>query len=409
MPNKRLLILHCFRAPVGGLFRHVMDLARAQAERGNRVGILCDATTGGDAAERTLTEFASVAELGIHRVPMPREFGFADIQATLATRLLAAKLKIDVLHGHGAKGGAYARGAVATLKPLRQRIGAFYTPHGGSLHYDRSSLKGKVFLGLEASLLSATDGIIFESDYSLAAFTAKVKAPGARGRVVHNGLLANEFVDQTPVPDAADFLFIGELRHLKGVDLLLEALAKISLTRPVTAVIVGAGPDAASFKARAAELRLNPARVRFLGARQAQDAFPLGRCLVVPSRAESLPYIVLEAAARRIPQIATNVGGIPEIFGRLSPALIEPGSAESLTAAMRAALQHPELIANQAARLQACVAQRFTVGGMTSAILDFYRERLALAAAGSRTEASSRAEATGRAAHGLSHTGMDRA
>ena len=46
--------------------------------------------------------------------------------------------------------------------------------------------------------------------------------------------------------------------------------------------------------------------------------------MVVPSRAESLPYIVLEAAGARMPMIATNVGGIPEIFGpyrdRLGPA-----------------------------------------------------------------------------------------
>ena len=54
-----------------------------------------------------------------------------------------------------------------------------------------------------------------------------------------------------------------------------------------------------------------------------REAFKLGRNLVVPSRAESLPYIVLEAAAARVPLIATNVGGIPEIFGpyrdRLGP------------------------------------------------------------------------------------------
>ena len=44
-------------------------------------------------------------------------------------------------------------------------------------------------------------------------------------------------------------------------------------------------------------------------------AFALGRMLVVPSRAESLPYVVLEAGAAGLPIIATNVGGIPEIFG----------------------------------------------------------------------------------------------
>ncbi len=47
----------------------------------------------------------------------------------------------------------------------------------------------------------------------------------------------------------------------------------------------------------------------------ARRAFALGRILVVPSRAESLPYIVLEGAAAGIPMIATAVGDIGEIFG----------------------------------------------------------------------------------------------
>jgi hypothetical protein len=44
-------ILHCLRAPVGGLFRHVTDLARQQVADGHQVGIIADSTTGGSAAE----------------------------------------------------------------------------------------------------------------------------------------------------------------------------------------------------------------------------------------------------------------------------------------------------------------------------------------------------------------------
>ncbi|MBP0575343.1 hypothetical protein J8J27_31975, partial [Mycobacterium tuberculosis] len=53
-----LTILHCIRAPVGGAFRHVVDLALAQTAAGHRVGILCDALTGGDFAT------AKIASLG---------------------------------------------------------------------------------------------------------------------------------------------------------------------------------------------------------------------------------------------------------------------------------------------------------------------------------------------------------
>lgn len=49
---EELNILHVLRAPVGGLFRHVIDLARGQAARGHRVGLVADASTGGEQAER---------------------------------------------------------------------------------------------------------------------------------------------------------------------------------------------------------------------------------------------------------------------------------------------------------------------------------------------------------------------
>jgi glycosyltransferase involved in cell wall biosynthesis len=56
----------------------------------------------------------------------------------------------------------------------------------------------------------------------------------------------------------------------------------------------------------------------------ARQAFALARAIVVPSRAEAMPYIVLEALAAGMPMIATSVGGIPEIFPTGSIALAEP-------------------------------------------------------------------------------------
>ena len=55
--------------------------------------------------------------------------------------------------------------------------------------------------------------------------------------------------------------------------------------------------------------------VRFLGHTPARQAFAHGRLLVVPSRADSLPYVVIEAGGAGIPIIASGVGGIPEILG----------------------------------------------------------------------------------------------
>ena len=71
-----------------------------------------------------------------------------------------------------------------------------------------------------------------------------------------------------------------------------------------------------------------------------REAFKLGRVLVVPSRAESMPYIVLEAAGARVPMIATNVGGIPEIYGPYRDRLGPPDDAADLAGAHRGDARH---------------------------------------------------------------------
>ena len=384
MPGRPFRILHCLRAPVGGLFRHVRDLAREQAARGHAVGLLCDATSGDALTEARLAELTPSLALGLHKVAMSREIGLADIAATTATRRLAAELGVGVLHGHGAKGGAYARLAAQALKrvtlkhaktPDRHPVVCFYTPHGGSLHYDPVSLKGRAFMTAERHLMDRTDGLIFESRYAADTFAAKVAQPTCQFRIIHNGVLREELRDVVPVADPADFLFVGELRHLKGVDVLLEALACLAKELPVSAVIAGAGADAAMFRQQATALGLDDA-VTFPGAMPAREAFRLGRVLVLPSRAESLPYVALEAAGAGLPLIATRVGGVPEIVAGTATALVEPGDAAGLADAMRQAIASPLRAIDKATQLRRVIAERFSVGAMTDGVLDFYGQAL---------------------------------
>src|SRR5215468_5603064 len=86
-----LKILHVMRAPVGGLFRHVMDLARGQVARGHRVGLVADASTGGAQAEAALADLAPTLALGLTRVAMSRQLGVSDIAAVrhVARRIAA--------------------------------------------------------------------------------------------------------------------------------------------------------------------------------------------------------------------------------------------------------------------------------------------------------------------------------
>lgn len=367
-------ILHCLRAPVGGLFRHVCDLAKAQADLGHRVGIVCDSGTGGEAAETAFRHLEGSLELGLFRMPMHRQVGPYDYLTFRRIReIVLRQIGADVLHGHGAKGGAFARLVSDSLRKEGRHLPAVYTPHGGSLHYSHESLRGRIYLELERRLAPMTGGIIFESEFAAQAYRRKVGPYPCPIKVVHNGLRPEEFYEVAIDADAADFLFVGELRRIKGVDVFLEALSRLRRTHPVKALIVGAGPDQAAFRRMAERWRLTP-RVRFLGPMPARQAFARARCLVVPSRVESLPYVVLEAAAAQMPIIATSAGGIPEITEGTDMVLAEPGSIAGLRAQMAAFLEDPGWFADQARSLQQIVAKRHTVAGMTQSILEFYEE-----------------------------------
>jgi glycosyltransferase involved in cell wall biosynthesis len=363
-----LKILHVFRAPVGGLFRHVLDLSRGQIARGHRVGIVADASTGGRNAEAKLAELAPHLALGLSRVPMSRQLGFVDAMACAHVASRAVKAEADVIHGHGAKGGAYAR--------LARPGGTIcvYTPHGGSLHYSWTSPAGVLYLALERLLTRRTDLFLFESAFGRGIFSAKIGTPASRARVVHNGVTAAEFAPITPDAGATDLVFVGELRMLKGIDVLIDAVGRLARAGLIlTTTIVGDGPDQATFEAQVRKVGL-ARMIRFLGARPARTAFALGRLLVVPSRAESLPYIVLEAAAAGVPLVATRVGGISEIYGPEAPELVSPADGDALARALAAAWQNPAATAAVAARLQKRVRIYFSAEDMTDAVLGGYSE-----------------------------------
>jgi glycosyltransferase involved in cell wall biosynthesis len=368
-----LSILHIFRAPLGGLFRHVVDLARGQAARGHRVGLIVDSLTGGARADAALAALSPELALGVQRVAISREISPSDIQAVRMASRWIKNAAPDVIHGHGGKGAALAR--LASSAPHAIRV---YTPHGGTLVYRPGTLAGGFYRTLEWFLKWRTDLFLFESSYIAGLFRADIGHPPGIVRVVHNGVGEAEFSAIVPRPDATDIVCLGELRAVKGFDVLIEALSILKAAgRRVTATIAGEGPDQAELKALAEEFGVAD-QVRFVGYRPAREAFALGRMMVIPSRAESLPYVILEAAAGGVPIVSTRVGGIPEIFGPESDHLIAPDDVGALAGAIARALDEPAELRRIAQSVKGRVQAEFSLSAMVDGGLAAYREAIAL-------------------------------
>ena len=172
--------------------------------------------------------------------------------------------------------------------------------------------------------------------------------------------------------------------HHRNHQIFRPAKLRAEGRETVRGVMVGDGPDAQKTKALARELSLDEA-VTFHAPMPARRAFAMGRCFVMPSRAEAMPYVVLEALAAGLPVIAANVGGIPEIFGGESPALIAPETGEAARL-MRIALDEPDRVAGWQPP-QTDLTRLFSVETMASNVLQAYRSALTIGAnGGARTE-----------------------
>jgi glycosyltransferase involved in cell wall biosynthesis len=371
-PDQPLRILHAVRTPVGGIFRHILDLANGQADRGHHVGIIADSLTGGERAKAAFAEIAPRLKLGVHRIAIRREPFPTDILVWARFMYLIRRLKPDVLHGHGAKAGAFIR-----LKSRSKQTIRVYTPHGGSLHYPLSTFKGALYSRLERTLMNNTDLFLFESTFARDTYQRTIGTPEGLVRCVFNGVTANEFDPVVKASDATDVVYVGEFRHIKGADLLIDAVARLRADgKPVTITLAGDGEETENLKAQIRRLGLTEA-VRFIGHVKARYGFSKGRVLVVPSRGDSMPYVVIEAAAAGIPMIAANVGGIPEIFGSHTDALFAPNIVAAMADAIEITLEDPEAAQARAKSLRERIFLHFSQKAMVEGVLAGYRDAFA--------------------------------
>jgi glycosyltransferase involved in cell wall biosynthesis len=252
-----------------------------------------------------------------------------------------------------------------------------YTPHGGSLHYPPNSLKGGFYSRVERALMNRTELFLFESAFARDTFERIVGAPAGLVRCVFNGVTPSEFDPVAIAADATDIVYVGEFRHIKGADLVIDAVARLRAGgKPVTLTLAGDGEETEALKAQIARLELADT-VRFIGHVKPRYGFSKGRLLVVPSRGDSMPYIVIEAAAAGIPMVAAQVGGIPEIFGPHTGALFGARDVGAMAGAIKAAIDNPASALERAVSLRERIFQHFSQDTMVDGVLAGYRDAFA--------------------------------
>ncbi|MGX9846164.1 glycosyltransferase [Limimaricola litoreus] len=246
--------------------------------------------------------------------------------------VLAHRMKargITHLHNHIAK----SSGTVAMLASEVSGIPYSFTLHGPDIFFapEHWALGEKIARARFVACIS---------DFARAqAMLFSDPAHWHKLHVVHCGVDPALYAD-TPAPPEDRLLFVGRLSAVKGLPVLLRALARARESRPaLTLDLVGDGEDRAGLERLATDLGLGDA-VRFHGyLGQAEVARMLREtgALVLPSFAEGVPVVLMEAMAAARPVIATRVGGVAELVEHgVSGLLVPPGAEAPLAEAIAA-------------------------------------------------------------------------
>jgi glycosyltransferase involved in cell wall biosynthesis len=166
---------------------------------------------------------------------------------------------------------------------------------------------------------------------------------------------------------------IARLTEQKGVADFLDALTRLAHRPGWQAAVVGDGPQRDELEAHARRLGLQQ-RCRFVGIRtDLGDVLGAFDLLVVPSRSEGLPYVVLEAMVAGTPLVATRVGGIPEvILDGVRGVLVPPRAPDRLAASITAALETPLKNRALADAARRHAAASLSLDGMLRAVATVY-------------------------------------
>jgi glycosyltransferase involved in cell wall biosynthesis len=257
----------------------------------------------------------------------------------LEAAYLAERLRsrgAEHLHNHIGEGSA----TVAMLASLLAEIPFSLTIHGPG-EFDRPAL-----LALDEKIRRAAFTAAVSEFTRSQLYRWSDRADWPRIHVVHCGL-DGTFLDAGPsaIPEARRLVCVGRLAEQKGPLLLIEAAGRLAadgLTFEL--VLIGDGPLRRPIEERIAQLGLH-AHVRLAGwqgARAVRDEILQARSLVLPSFAEGLPVVLMEALALGRPVISTYVAGIPElVIPGVCGWLVPAGSVNDLAAAMREALLAP--------------------------------------------------------------------
>lgn len=312
--NKKKTVVQIVRAPLGGIRKHIAAIVHGLEDSDDFDWYWVTSTAPEDVDQGFLQLLADlhgksprIVSLKINDRPE-----FRDLKNLFRIYKTFKQKNVAIFHGHGAKGGLYAR-VVGRLLGAK----TVYTPHGGSLHDMFGKLKGLLYTVVEKALYPLSDLIVVESTYTLKQFKKKVTKRPGKVILNRNGV---DIPKQQPLMTHRSerpwvLASFGALRFIKGHDLVIKALEVLERDGVSCEYhIYGEGEEKQNLLTLAEALGVSHRLKIFEKTKDVYGAMAQSDVILQPSRHESFGYVPLEAMAIGRPVISSGQGGLKEVL-----------------------------------------------------------------------------------------------
>lgn len=231
--------------------------------------------------------------------------------------------------------------------------------------------------------ISIVDGIITNSKSIQKAYNDFPWMNKKKTTVIYNGLKLRDSVEIYDLRKKWDieknsliFVAAGRLTHQKGFDLLIEAASKVKKSsKSFSILIAGAGKDRDQLNNQIKRNNLSN-KIKLIGFQENLDSIlQAADFVIMPSRQEGMPNVVMEGMALGRPVLAANVNGVPELMEHMKTGYIfEPLSVNAITQAIEFAIENhkSDKMANWCLAAKNHIAQNFTVEKMVDKLEDYF-------------------------------------
>ncbi len=323
--------------------------------------------------------------ISLHLIPVKnfQSLKFTPITLTAASKIynVVKKNNIDIINVHYAipySSAAYMAKQMCTAEGIKAPV--ITTVHGTDIH--TIGIK-KQFRDVVKFTLKSSDGITAVCSYLANQVERKFDFDGDI-RVIYNFVDTKRFTRKpgrrlhrqiTKSKDKKVILHVSNFRKIKRIDDIIEAFKEIKKAVPSKLVLVGDGPEKMSIRTKVRDCGISKDVIFLKPCKDIEEFYSIADLFVLASEREGCPLSILEAMSSRVPVIATNVGGIPEIVeNREEGFLVNLGDIEGVADKSIEILTNDRLWLDMGKAGRKRVMKDFTANKIIPQYESFYRK-----------------------------------